>query len=159
MLALPLLTACGVPVIESEIPENIRQEGGVPALFDDEKEVSFDDIIQTTGQIDYFVTQAPDIFAQSALNQLCLTPAQSENTNKGVMFCFVNAADVLNAFEFETVDDCPQYSGEATVEIAYLTEDATVMQGDSCYQAGSCEFNRARFVSVVEIMSEFECKD
>lgn len=147
------LTACSTsPSEEVEVEE--------PKTFNQIEAVDPQDVISATGQLDYFVTQAPTPYANSALNRLCMTPAQLDTTNDGDLFCFKNAGDALRDFDFSEEEGCAKYTAVATVELGNLSTDVpSGTRADECFDQGSCPFNEAVFMSVEEVVSGFECKN
>lgn len=114
-----------------------------------------------TGEIDYFVGEAPTGVHNSALGQLCLVPAEKETINGGNMFCFTNKDEALNLLGIDNPEDCDYYwHGVATVEFKDLTTSAAShSKADACFEAGTCDFNTATFIKATTVSSGMKCEN
>ncbi len=112
-----------------------------------------------TGEIDYFVGEAPTGVHNSALGQLCFTPAQLETTNGGEMFCFTNKDEALNLLGIENPKDCDFFwHGFASIEFKDLTTTAgNHTKADACFETGTCDFNTATFINATTTNSGMKC--
>lgn len=113
-----------------------------------------------TGEIDYFVGEAPTGVHNSALGQLCFTPAQLETTNGGEMFCFTNTDEALTMLGVDKSKTCADYwYGFASVEFENLTTAAgNHTKANTCFEAGTCDFNTATLIKATETSSGLKCK-
>jgi hypothetical protein len=112
-----------------------------------------------TGEFIYYTSEAPNYIAKSALGKVCFTPAQLSTVNNGAIFCFTNKDEALAGLNIPTDESCSRnYWGTGTIEIQNLTNNVSVgSKADACVADGSCLFNEAEFVKVVNISHEAEC--
>lgn len=114
-----------------------------------------------TGEIDYFVGEAPNGVQTSALGQLCFVPSEKETINGGNMFCFTNKDKALNLLGIENPEVCDYYwHGFASVEFKDLTTSVdSHTKADACFESGTCDFNTATFIKATTVSSGMKCEN
>ncbi len=116
------------------------------------------DTIETTGTLVYFNNTTPTGFTETALHRTCFIPAQLDKTNDGDMFCFTNTNEAAKEIKLYIEEECKSTVREMTITIKNLTTKVqSIMKSDPCFTTGTCQFNEAEFIQVIEFLGEGRC--